>query len=380
MFKREKITAIFIILAAAAFVLLAPRTVSAATVDVEEGTYTFYSGVGGSMVLDVYAGSTANKANIQIYTSNNTLAQEFQVTRVGDYYSIINAKSGKAVDVYGGKKTNKANIWQYTWNGSNAQLWDFVDAGGGFYYIRNVGSGKVLDVWGGKAANKTNVWQYTLNNTAAQKWKLVPIETEQNADLPVDVEMNIRSAVDTSYVLDIYGGSKAKGANVQLYKENGSAAQSFVFIDVNGYYLIYNVNSDLVLDVWGGKAKNKTNVDQYIENGTAAQMWKAVANEDGSVTFKSAINENYALDLYGGKVGNKKNIQIYTANGSAAQRWYLTEVYTPAVDYIANKNSGIFHISTCDSVSRMSEANKVFYSSREDAINDGYRPCENCNP
>ena len=71
------------------------------------------------------------------------------------------------------------------------------------------------------------------------------------------------------------------------------------------------------------------------------------------------------------KAGNKKNIQIYTANGSAAQRWYLTEVNPVVTEYIANKNSGIFHISTCDSVSRMSESNKVFYSSREAAVNDG---------
>ena len=51
--------------------------------------------------------------------------------------------------------------------------------------------------------------------------------------------------------------------------------------------------------------------------------------------------------------------------------------------YIANCNpSGqhVFHHSWCYHVDRMNEENKVRYSSREAAINAGYRPCKDCNP
>ena len=48
--------------------------------------------------------------------------------------------------------------------------------------------------------------------------------------------------------------------------------------------------------------------------------------------------------------------------------------------YIGNLNSHKFHYPTCKSVGKMSEKNKVTFSSRNDAINQGYSPCNNCNP
>ena len=59
--------------------------------------------------------------------------------------------------------------------------------------------------------------------------------------------------------------------------------------------------------------------------------------------------------------------------------------YTPSVTpvtttYVGNKNSGKFHYADCTSVSRMREYNKVFLSSREQAISLGYQPCQICHP
>ena len=48
--------------------------------------------------------------------------------------------------------------------------------------------------------------------------------------------------------------------------------------------------------------------------------------------------------------------------------------------YVANANTGKFHVASCGSVSKMSEKNKVFLSSRDEAINQGYEPCKRCNP
>ena len=49
-------------------------------------------------------------------------------------------------------------------------------------------------------------------------------------------------------------------------------------------------------------------------------------------------------------------------------------------DIIANSRTGIFHRADCQYVSRMSAGNMVPYSSRDDAIDDGYRPCKKCRP
>ena len=48
--------------------------------------------------------------------------------------------------------------------------------------------------------------------------------------------------------------------------------------------------------------------------------------------------------------------------------------------YVANANTGKFHVSSCSSVDKMSEGNKVYLSSRDEAISQGYVPCKRCNP
>ncbi len=50
-------------------------------------------------------------------------------------------------------------------------------------------------------------------------------------------------------------------------------------------------------------------------------------------------------------------------------------------DYIVNLNSKTFHLPTCSSVDKMSEKNKKKYNGyRSSLINNGYSPCQNCNP
>ncbi|MBR0366505.1 MAG: hypothetical protein IJH94_06875 [Clostridia bacterium] len=66
---------------------------------------------------------------------------------------------------------------------------------------------------------------------------------------------------------------------------------------------------------------------------------------------------------------------VYTSGGSSGG---YTE--NTSVSYIGNANTKKFHKSTCSSVSRMKNSNKVYLSSRDDAISRGYTPCKNCNP
>ena len=48
--------------------------------------------------------------------------------------------------------------------------------------------------------------------------------------------------------------------------------------------------------------------------------------------------------------------------------------------YIGNKKSHIFHFPDCKSVENMNEDNKIFFSTRDDALEETYRPCGKCNP
>ena len=49
-------------------------------------------------------------------------------------------------------------------------------------------------------------------------------------------------------------------------------------------------------------------------------------------------------------------------------------------NYVGNINSGKFHNPSCQWAQKMSEGNKIQFSSRDDAINQGYEPCKVCNP
>lgn len=48
--------------------------------------------------------------------------------------------------------------------------------------------------------------------------------------------------------------------------------------------------------------------------------------------------------------------------------------------YIGNKNSKVFHYPDCGGVSSMNEKNKVEFTTREEAVKAGYKPCTSCNP
>ena len=49
-------------------------------------------------------------------------------------------------------------------------------------------------------------------------------------------------------------------------------------------------------------------------------------------------------------------------------------------NYIGNTNTGKFHQSTCKWGQKISSANKITFTSRNEAISQGYQPCKVCNP
>ena len=143
------------------------------TVEIEEGVYTIQTSLSKDSVLDIPGASSANGANVQIYTSNDTLAQQFKITAVRDgYYKIQNMSSGKVLDIANASRASGANVQQYSWNNSDAQLWRFLDAGNGKYFIQSK-LGTVLDLLNAVTTPGNNVQAYELNLTNAQKWVLL---------------------------------------------------------------------------------------------------------------------------------------------------------------------------------------------------------------
>lgn len=286
------------------------------------------------LVMDIYGGSSDNRARLQIYNANNSQAQMFTFKQVGNgLYEIVNVNSDKPFEAQGGSVSNGGAVSQYSSNGTCAQHWSIVDCGNGEYSFINSKSGKAIDVPGGNGVSGSALQIYTYNGSDAQKWTLAPARTirQELNDLAASgkglvnegVEYAIGS-VSERQVFDIAGGSINSGSNLQLYASNATKAQRWTFsYDKNGYVTITNVKSGKVLDVFAGSKKAGANVQQYASNGSWAQKWILVDCGDGSFKICSAIRTCFVLDLAGGSTANGANVQVYDDNGTAAQRFRL---------------------------------------------------------
>lgn len=302
-----------------------------------DGMYTLNSALNTSYVLDVNGGSKANFGNIQLYQSNNTMAQGWKVSHDSKgYVTFINVGSGKALDVKDGSTKNGQNISQYTSNNTYAQKWIVVQEGNGFKIVSALNTSYVLDLNSALVKNYQNIQVYKSNDTSAQRWnfskfesprqKLDSMAKEYNVEIE-EATYVISNYVHPNYVLDIKDGSKANRGNLQIYKSNNTNAQKWQLKkDSVGYITFINVGSNKALDVSNATVRNGSNIWQYESNGTYAQKWIAKKNTDGSLTFVSALDANYVLDINAGKVINWQNIQLYKSNGTDAQKFKLTKI------------------------------------------------------
>lgn len=138
----------------------------------------------------------------------------------------------------------------------------------------------------------------------------------------------IESKSAVGKALDIAGASTANAANVQIYDNNQSLAQTFRLNHAGGgYYTIQNAKSGKMLDVQGASTTPGANVWQYDSNKTDAQRWKLVptGDSDGSYYVVSKCNGLY-LDQQWGGTGNGTNIWVYTGNSSNAQKFVFKKI------------------------------------------------------
>ena len=287
--------------------------------NISTGIYTIALNANKGYVLDVQNGSGDNQANIQLYESNGTLAQQFEIENTGDGYIIRNVKSGKVLDAQNGGTVSGTNVWQYESNGTLAQKWDIIENKDGTYSFICKLNGLALDISNGEYKNESNIQLYTPNGTNAQKFVLVKQKDK------IEGTFYIQSKQNRNYALDVQNGSNDNQANIQLYESNGTIAQQFKIENTGDGYIIRNVKSGKVLDAQNGGTVSGTNIWQYEFNETLAQKWDIIENGDGTYSFICKLN-GLALDISNGEYKNESNIQLYTPNGTNAQKFILQRI------------------------------------------------------
>ena len=277
---------------------------------IKNGIYTIQSAMDTGYVLDIAGGRVESGTNLQLYKSNGSGAQKFIVRHVGSgRYVIISCKSGKALDVKGAGAASGTNVHQYDLKHNAAQKWIIHSDGAGGYYLISDVYGNYLSVESGKAANQQNLCVQAPTGAKKMHFKFV----KASAPYSVTGTRTIAAAGNSKMVVEVYKGSKADKANIQLYKSSGGSAQKFkITLGGDGLYTIQNVYTGKVLEVKGGSREEDANIQQYTSNGGLAQKWIIRKNKDKTYTFINAwtgkaMQTNDKTEA-GKKLSNKTNI------------------------------------------------------------------------
>ena len=310
--------------------------------EMSNGTYEIISSLNSNKILDIKDGSKASGAHAQIYSWNGTQAQRFEIHKnQNGYYTIKNTGSNLYVGISTNWNTmgNYNSLIQGVNTSSKAAQFIFTRNSNGQWIISSAWDSRyVFDLNGANLDNGNKVQIYTQNGTSAQAWKLLKVSNsheeiddlaQKNKNTLADGTYTINSTLNTSYVLDVNGGSKVNFGNIQLYQSNGTLAQGWkVSHDSKGYVTFINIGSGKAIDVKDGSACNGQNISQYTSNNTYAQKW-IVVQEGNGFKIISALNTSYVLDLNSALVKNYQNIQTYKSNDTLAQRWYFSTYVSP---------------------------------------------------
>ena len=304
--------------------------------EMTNGTYEIISSMNNNKVLDIQNGSLNSGTYVQLYDWNGSVAQQYNIRKnQNGYYTIQNIGSRLYLGAQADWNSMRDGNRLVQGVNASSKSCQFIIArnSNGYWVISSAWDSRfVVDLNGAKLNNENKIQMYTGNGSGAQAWKLLKIgkTREELDDLAVNNRNNlsdgiytINSSLNSTFVLDVNGGSKANFGNIQLYKNNGTVAQGWkVNHDSKGYVTFINVGSGKAIDVKNGYSQNEQNISQYDSNNTYAQKWIIVKDGDG---FKivSALNDNFVLDLSNGQVKNMANIQLYKENGTSAQRWYF---------------------------------------------------------
>ena len=291
-------------------------------------------GSSASKVIDCASGGTGDGTNVQLYSSNGTGAQKWQVEYDSSLgmYAFKNVRSQRVLDVNGAGTRSGTNVHLWISNGTMAQRW-IVEKEGSAYRIYSGLSGLSLDLSGANFRDGANMQVWAANHTNAQRFLIQGTSVFSNG---------LYTLYNGSRVADVASGSLTSGANVQLYAPNRTLAQKYYLRRTSGQdvYEVENAADGRLLTDTNGNANKR---DRLSGSAASAQRWRLVPTWGGGFVF---VNQQTgrALDLSGNRNANGTNIDTYSVNGTGAQRWVPTAANTfdgGVIDIVGNNNMAL---------------------------------------
>ena len=341
--------------------------------------------------VDVAAVSKDNGANVQLWDNNGVTGQIWKFVEESEgVYRIKNAYSDKYLSLDSSHKNEEGcNVLQLSSSGRDDQLWRAEVYNNKLMFI-NVHSNYVLDCYGGYADNGTNIQVWSRNNSKAQLFELKPetIKTKGTRTITVgNVSVTehtydngdryyvvsegmyiIQSCSGSNQVLDVVGGGKDNGVNVNSWSSNGTNWQKWQFVRTeNGIYKIINVNSGKCLEVAGQDTNvNGGNVQQWDYVGGNNQKWKLWLTKDNKLVFLNLATQR-ALNITGDTATNGANVTIQDRNLSANQSWTLRRT-SKQID--PNEECNRISVETWNAVREYRQKNGLYVPGGNDTFCD----------
>jgi hypothetical protein len=150
---------------------------------------------------------------------------------------------------------------------------------------------------------------------------------------------------------------------------------------VESQQYVFHIETSLAKNVYLTKdASQRIKVDLW----RTEPAMQAVSVQSMPAAVTSAVLEQVEAFIHAHLAANPPNKRPSDANDiskAAEEQVEPAAESTPAeYKYVASKNSKVFHKPDCSWAKRIKQENLIGYSTREEAINAGKRPCGRCNP
>ncbi|MBQ7521815.1 MAG: hypothetical protein IJU14_02935, partial [Clostridia bacterium] len=103
-------------------------------------------------------------------------------------------------------------------------------------------------------------------------------------------------------------------------------------------------------------------------------------NSNMSLSTTSGTSEEIAISRTDTTTTESKTSDETSSNTSSKTSTTTNKATQKTAKYVGNKNSKVLHTKDCATVSKMSDANKVYFNTYDEAIAQGYTPAKDCNP
>lgn len=255
----------------------------------------------------------------QVYVENQATAALYIYTPYRPNAAALNNLygTGDSCSSYGNR-----NFWRLfnDWFGSTLSTFTPVSnvyLSNGTYGFIGKGSGKALDVSGASKSDGAPLQIWDNNGSAAQRW-----EATRDSDNYYTLKN-----VNSGKVLDVANASTSTGAKVQIWSSNNTCAQKWAAMSVDGNITFLNKCSGLALDIASGGSDNGTKVQVWHGNYTNAQVWVPVVSSSGPIAngiYELRISSGLTMESAGDSTTNASAIQIGTKNNSTSEKWHVS--------------------------------------------------------